>query len=342
MTYETGAGTDLEDLLSKLDTFAATTHGGWNSDYTTNPQTTDGWFSLTKGNLNFSLKYPVGAQGPPVSMSIHHATAFGGTSTAPGAHTADSGNGYNTGTTGHTNANLETERCVRDIGDGPYQSYHFFADATATHDYIHCVAEVIPGMFRHFGFGELVKFGDDWVGSEYVYGHYQEAATNAIPTDPNTQVLLDGLGASQDRTRCATLRIASGMPNQGSAVWGCSNTQIASNLLTDTAGNSRVQVHGGYRCGIEARGFGNIIGNTSSGLVSLYSIAAYYRDPSNPRAILMGYMPDVRGFNTRNFQPGEEITIGSDTWVLFPQSIRTSSATAYRSKFSGIAYKKVS
>lgn len=338
MTFETGSALDVEDLLSKLDTFADVTHGGWNSDYTSNPQTTDGWFSLTKGSCSVSIKFPVGGQGPPEHISLHQATGFVGQSTAPGKHTADSGNGYNAGDTGHTNANLLTERCVRDIGNGPFPSYFFFADDTAPHDYIHVIVEVSTGLFRHFGFGDKIeKFGDNWVGGQYVFGHYHDTATNAPATDTNHNCLWDGLATNENRS--ATMRIASGLLNQGAAVYGVFRPGAPSQ--TDTAGNVRRRIHGGFRAGIEARGFGNPVGNSSAGVIPLYSIGAYYRDPSNPRVQLLGYLPDIRAFNIRNFEAKQEITIDGDTWVLFPFSIKTTAAVANRSLFSGIAYRKV-
>lgn len=338
MTYQTGTASDLEDLLSKLDTFATTTHGGW-AGYSSNPDTTNGWFELHKGSLSFSAKYPRGAQGPPEHMSCHQATGFVNDSTAPGAHTADSGNGYNTGTTNHTNANLLTERCVRDIGNGPFPSYYFFADDTSPNDYIHVVVEATSGMFRHFGFGTLVTLGDNWTGGEYVYGHYMDTFTSALATDPNHQTLLDGLGGSTDQLRCATVRIASGLANQSPAVWGLVVAVVPT--TTDTATNVRRQIHGGFRCGIEARGFGNPIGAYSSGVIPMYSIAAYYRDPSNLRVYNLGHMADVRALNVRNFEPAQTMTIGTDDWVIFPMSIRTTALVANRSLYSGIAYKKV-
>ena len=336
MTYETGTATDLEDLLSKLDTFATTTHGGWTAGYSPNPNTTNGWFELHKGSLSFSAKYPVGET--PTAMSCHQASAYVNTSTAPGGHTGDSGNGYNTGDTGHTNANLLTERCVRDIGNGPFPSYHFFADDTSPNDYIHVVVEPTTNMFRHFGFGILTRFGDNWTGGEYVYGHYHDTATNAPATDTGHNCLLDGVGTTV--LRSATVRIG-GLLNIGSAVWGVSNPTASASLLTDTASNARQQIHGGFRAGIEARGFGTPIGNGSSGVVPLYSISAYYRDPNNARVQLLGYMPDVRGVNVLNFTPAQEVTIGVDDWVIFPFSIRTTAAVANRSLYSGIAYRKV-
>ena len=73
----------------------------------------------------------------------------------------------------------------------------------------------------------------------------------------------------------------------------------------------------------------------------MYSIGAYYRDPNNDRVYLLGYLPNVRGLNIRNFTPGQEVTVGSDTWVMFPLSSKTESFVVNRSGFSGIAHKKV-
>lgn len=333
MTYATGTATDLEDLLAKLSTFATTTHGGWTQGYL---NTTNGWFELHKGSLSVSFKYVPG--GTATTLSVHQATAFIGTGTAPGEHTNDSGNGYNTGSTGHTNANLESERCVRNIGNGPYPSYFFFADDSAN-DYIHVVVEVATNTFRHFGFGILDKFGDGWSGGEYAYGHYQDSNTSAVQTDINTQTLLDGLGGTSDAIRAATVRIASGLANQGTAIWGVS-AQTAT-LGNDSNGDPRRQIHGGFRAGMYARGFGNMTGSNSSGMVPMYSISAFYRDPSNPRVYLLGHLPDVRAINIRNFEPKQEITVGTDSWLLFPLSIKTAAAIAGRSLNSGIAYKKV-
>jgi len=332
MTYATGTATDLEDLLSKISTFAVTTHGGWTQGYL---NTTNGWFELHKGSLSVSFKWT--KTGAPTTLSVHQATGFISSGTAPGAHTADSGNGYNTGTTGHTNANLLTERCVSDIGNGPYPSYHLFGGS----DYIHCVIEVTTGTYRHFGWGTLTKFGDNWVGGEYAYGHYNDQATNATPVDANTQTLLDAIGASSDRLRCGTVRIASGLANQGAAVWGVSCSATSANLLTDTAGNVRRTIHGGFRGGMAARGFVDSIGNFSSGAIGLASIDVFYRDPNNNRVYMLGYMADVRSVNIKNIDPAQEITIGSDVWKFFPLSIKTTAAVIGRTGNSGIAYRKV-
>lgn len=331
MTYATGTATDLPDLLAKISTFAVTTHGGWTQGYL---NTTNGWFELHKGNLSVSFKWPPVS---PTTLSVHQATAFINSATAPGAHTSDSGNGYNTSTTGHTNAQLLTERCVSNIGNGPYPSYHLFG----TTDCIHCVVEVATGTFRHFGWGILTKFGNNWIGGEYAYGHSNSQLTTAVPTTPATQVLLDSQGSTAERLFASTVRITSGLANQGTAVWGVTCQAVAASILLDTAGLGRQQLHGGYRGGLAPRGFADAIGSSSSGAIALYSIEVYYRDPSNAtRVYLLGHMPNVRGVNIRNIEPAQEITIGSDIWKFFPQSIKTNGAVIGRSMNAGIAYLK--
>lgn len=337
MTYSTGTATDLEDLLSKLDTFAQTTHGGWSSIYSSNPDTTNRWFELKKGSLSFSSRYPASI-GTGDTISIHHATGSSSSATAPGAHTADSGNGYNVGT-GGTSTNFLSERCVSQIGNGPFLSYHFFADDTAN-DYIHCVVEITSGQFRHFGFGILDKFGDNWTGGEYVFGHYHDQNTNASPVDIDHDTLLSALGTTPARS--ATIRTASALRNLGTAVWSVSAAVESASLGNDTAGNPRRQVHGGWRAGLIAEGFGNPTGNSSSGYVPSYGIEAYYRDPSGNIVQKIGDLPDVRAINVRNFEAGEErVFDDGNTWVLFPLSTRTEANVAGRSGFSGIAYKKI-
>ena len=92
---------------------------------------------------------------------------------------------------------------------------------------------------------------------------------------------------------------------------------------------------------MEPQGFGNVVGFGSDGFVGGYKISCFYRDPSNIRAYLLGYMDDVRAINVRNFEPGESIVIGSETWRIFPVSIKTTANVASRSLYSGIMYRQI-
>jgi hypothetical protein len=52
-------------------------------------------------------------------------------------------------------------------------------------------------------------------------------------------------------------------------------------------------------------------------------------------------MPDVRGFNVKNYSGGDEITIGADTWVAFPIRHKTIVDAIGATRNLGAIYKKV-
>ncbi len=343
MTYQTGTAANFQVLIGLLGDFGTTVHGGWAEGYSPSPNITDGWFELSKGTLSFSLKFAVGANAPVKDVSIHHATAFAGVLFAPGAHTDDSGIGFNAGSTGHTNAQLAAARGVTDIGRGPY-TFYFFADDTSPNDYIHCVIETADDGYRHFGFGNLVagdaqNFGSNWVGGEYVYGHLQGSGTAATAVDVAHTTLLDGIGDATNFGHSATISIRAGLANQGTSTWAVVTAHTSPG--NDTGGKPRQRVHGGFRAGMDARGFANMIGSITTGWIPSYSIAAYYKDPSNARVYLLGYMPDVRALNIGEFSAAQEVSIGSDTWIMFPMANKTNAAVDFRTLNSGIMYRKV-
>jgi hypothetical protein len=352
MTYETGTADDLEDLLSKLDTFAQTTHGGWSSIYGTNPLTANGWFELNKGSgedgISASMRYTV--TGEREHVSLHHATDPVDAATAPGFHTNDSGNGYNTSSlvSSQTSTTLRTERCVSELADGPYVSYHFFAEDNGDGgDYIHVVAEVEPGMFRHFGFGRKIeRFGDGWGGGSYCYGQYMDIGSNNTFTDARHQFGFDSFSNSNNRIRGGTIRVSSGLFNQGAVRYGVANVNPSSSLLTDTAGNARAQIMASNRDGIEIRSSGGISGSVSTGIIPTSPIALYWTDPvptqsRGARRQLLGYIPGTRRLSVRNLEPGQEFSLGTETWIAFPYSIRTEATVNFRTFFAGVAYRKV-
>lgn len=332
MAYETGSATDLQDLFAKLSTFA--TANGWTEDRRDN---VNGIFALSKNSIFVSWRWNVA---DPQFASMHQATvALPSSGTEPGDATGDSNNGYNTSTS-HVNSNLDNERHV-ELDDGPFPSYYFFENDSSP-AYLHVVVEVSSNIFTHFGMGELDKVGDGWTGGEYAYGHRRTGSELGT----NSTTLLDGYQSTtnnQDPFKTATIR-CTGMPNQrAGSKWGVVSGQARgslSTLSTDVDGDQRYGVQGGFRAGPFTTPWGVVAANRSTGLVPMYSMPLFWFDDLNDHLYLMGWHADVRGMNIRGFAAKEEITIGSDTWVIFPMAQRDivdSQATAY----SGIAYKKV-
>ena len=91
MAYETGSATDLGDLLAKLDIFMVA--NGWTQDDFDDGATTaaEGFAQWNKNSMHVGLKWVANA---PNNMSVHQALGNGG-AVFPGAHTDDSGNGFN-------------------------------------------------------------------------------------------------------------------------------------------------------------------------------------------------------------------------------------------------------
>lgn len=334
MAYQTGSATDLADLLSKLLTFA--TANGWTQDQF---DTAGGSIALHKNSIYVSGRWLVAT---PLHLSLHQALGYTG-GNQPGAHPNDSNNGYNTDTS-HANTNLLSERCVENIGNGPFPSYYFFEN-DASPAYLHVVVEVSTNIFTHFGFGELRKIGT-WTGGEYCYGNVHNGSGLGSSTATGTldTGLLDGLFdevSTSNSRRAATLH-AEGLPGEGGSskwaqVWG---NRVGS-VQTDTAGNARIDVQGGFRGGPIARHFGYFNAGTTSGLMPWYPIAVFYNNRASNFVYALGEMADVRGMNIRHFAPKQEITVGSDTWVVFPWIQKTTVNGNERTYNSGIAYKKV-
>lgn len=333
MAFDTGSATDLDDLFSTISTFVQS--HGWTEDEL---NTTTGCFALHKNSVYVSFRWD--AAGTVNNVSMHQALGYTG-GNEPGDHPDDSGNGYNA-TTAHTDALLDNERCIRDLGDGPYPSYFIFENDSGP-AYVHVVVEISTDVFRHFGFGELDKFGD-WdtaSGGEYVYGHYKELSTATATTDT---CLLDGLFSDttgDDDRRAATVHMED-WPNQaGTSKWGqiWGNRTSADPDATDAT--AKVKVQGGFRSGPVARHFGWLSAGSTSGLIPMYPVGIFYDDEPNDFAYFMGWQADVRGINIRFFAPKDTVVIGSDTWYIFPTTQRTLDNVTERSYYQGIAYKRV-
>jgi hypothetical protein len=324
VAYETGAASSLDDLLSKLFTFA--TANGWTQDQYSSGT---GQAAMHKNSVWVSFRWNTTT---PLVLGIYQALGYTG-GNQPGNHPDDSGNG----SVSSTNSVLDDERCVNDIGNGPFPAYYFFEN-DASPAYISVVVEISTDVYRHFGYGEIIKTGD-WTGGEYCYGQvHLSASPNAIADTCGLDGLFSATGTSA--RRAATIHLE-GLPAQGGTgkwgqVWGS-----ASAIPNDRAGIAKIDVQGGFRGGPVARHFGKYSAGTQSGLIPMYTTPLFYKDRTNSRIYFLGFRADVRGINMKFFAPGDEVVIGSDTWCIFPYSQKIDTGITNGSYNSGIAYKKV-
>ncbi len=346
MAYETGAATDLDDFFSKLETFI-TTHG-WTVDRAYSVGSPyDKQPAYHKNSCYVSFRY--NGTSPNVngrSVGVYQATGFSGTQKS-GNHPGDSGCGYYTaGTAG--DVSIRANRCLYEIGDGPF-NYHFFErdDGGDTVYFVHVVIERSQGNWRHLGFGKIDKFGD-WDtggGGEYVYGHWLDASGYS-----NTDVSI-GLDAgiqvfnSSGFDKCASLRCTT-FPGseQPTATWAAvyGNATPVSAFNRDRANAQRNTVIGGMRSGPFSRPLAIFRGYPGfTGMVPMVPIGLWMTNPTVgvKRIYFIGWQADVRFLNVGDFEDAEEVTVGSDTWIFFPIQKR-STTVADGSLYGGVAYLK--
>lgn len=299
LQYQTGTPSSVEDLIDKLQTFAAANnftvddYDAVNNECTiheSNMYVHFGWFSATDLNICQSLGYSVAA--------------------AIDAMPDDSGNGSSSSGTGRR-VNFESA--------GPWTAYHFFCEDGASGDpmYIHVVVEVSSGVFRHFGFGTIEKV-NDWVGGEYAYGHLWGQSVSQIDNPASTSghtLMLDAI--TTQNADCATMHIEGVDTMTGSQKWG---VFTSATLGVDDAGEARVRLLGGGRNGLYLYQMRHIHNSNLNAYVPIIPIPVVYVDttPSPDTWCWLGQMSNVGVVNMHNMSAGDEFTLGGETWKVFP------------------------
>lgn len=334
MAFETGTANSQEDLVSKIFTFL--TSNGWTQDEFTSQGASagdTGQASIHRGDVYVHFRW-FGSDLDNIAM--YQSTGYTALND-PWDHPNDSGNGTTSA------SSLSTQRRVEGIGNGPFTKYWFFEDDT-TAPYFYCVLEYSPGLFRHFGFGNIEKIGT-WTGGEFCAGHSWPSPSS--PTGSSNTLLMDGLHTStsaSNELEPATIRIGSGFPNQGASIWANVGNGTSTWVSTDRAGNTRSKVVGGMRASFMLKAHGGVASSPLNGYTSLIPIPIFYEDfdPTDNVWVPLGYMIDCRHINIKNYSAGEEVSVGSDTWVLFPiVRKRFLNDGQEESRNGGIAYRKV-
>lgn len=329
MAYQTGTASSQEDLMNALNVFAVAQ--GWTSNIMS---TTNDWMALNNGSVYVQFRWDnTGA------IAMFHSRGFINTSTAPGNHTDDDGCGTVDASAPY-NATISTGRRIN-VGNGPYTSYHFFTDGTTK--YIHVVLEYSPGIYRHFSFGTINKRGT-WTGGEYAVAHTQ------LGQFPNAGSVLwsgtDSGTTTADANECGSLHIES-FPNQtaGQGKWLLFTNQTTS-LGNDRQSTPRARIACpggayGYNPWLSAYGF--FRANLLNGFLPLIPIPIWWRDtaPAPDQVMLLGFAPDVYMIQMGSLSPGQEFTIGADTYKVFPFVRKQDLSVTEESKNGGLAYRKV-
>jgi hypothetical protein len=210
-------------------------------------------------------------------------------------------------------------------------AYHLFSNGP----YVHLVIEETPGRFRHLSFGFITKYGD-FAGGQYLTAGspIESSTTTANAFDvTNAQVPFGMNGIGVSRAQLASNAYPGTYVRadiDGKAVgW----TVLTTGTYYDTSQYDYYGV-GSYTNVADSRGGPSGDRSLTSlahdlayhcapqswnGLAPMLPLyAGTFRSPYNGNWTLLGEFPDVRFLNIANFNPGDELILGTDVWKLFP------------------------
>lgn len=353
MAFTNNTVTSVADLIDKLNTFMGS--AGWTAehlDITTTAGTGGEWAMRRSSNLRFAASWDAANSGTKLGL-YHYVDQNYVISDRPWGQDHDSGNGA----ASTLEADIEDERHVI-LAAAPIQYWAFEDD-----HYTHVIVERTSGNYVHFGWGDMLLFGD-WVGGQYCYGQAENLTaftSGAISFIDTISYHIDGHFndnaaqgiSSGTELRAATIH-AEGLPNQTAlGMWMISaggeaspQTVFGDDRQSNDGVSADVARHmfiDGLRAGVPVEGFHRPSAGTDiSGFQAMWELAPRYFDDSTGDTYgPMGRIPDVRGINMTNFAGGDTIVQGGDTWVVFPAARKFTSGSG-SSGHLGIAYKQVS
>lgn len=315
--YETGTATDVNDLLSKLRTFAVA--NGWTeNNFGTRTTGTGNALQINKGGsyVTFRTDNAAGTTADP--------------SPRMGCYAHDTYSGGN-GTELQANASAF---CMANGMPGPFTAYHFISGTERGAEYLYVIVEVAAGIFKHFGTGTLMKMGAITSG-QFVFGSTWNYTVSILDQkdDQRHNVPFDTHETSALRSRPGgNFRV-----DAESITWRWMD--CSANPTTATRG-----MRGGFRT---VSG-----GSSSGGLNVMFSYAASLLTGRNmffPCFLLgertggllnpLGAPPGVRFANLTSLEPNQVVTIGSDNWKVFPLIRKNGGVGQVNSGVYGYAYK---
>lgn len=331
MAYQTGTATGANDLLDKLRLFAIAQ--GW---------TANRWVAagsgqelcLSKGSAYFNFR---SYQNETVlvngtSSTLRYGINMNGSDGYDGGSAWDRQPGYplRTSSSGGDQGHAYMPFV---ISQGPFVAYHFFAPDSKT---IYLELEITTGTFLRLGFGTLDLFNSGTPGGgRFFYSTGgQGGVTDAVSTSSWLGTDIDNGSYALEEVPFRAADYTTTNTNPGSFVraafdsfdnW-CGSARVAANSYMAQA------CQGG---GVHDRLIRDLSPNPMNGIGILTpNIVSVNR--ANEYLHPIGVVPGIRYMDMTNYLPGDEFTIGADTWKVFPWYNKGG-----RSYQRGIAYKKV-
>lgn len=332
MAYQTGTSTGANDLLDKLRLFAIAQ--GW----TANRWVTAGSgqeLCLSKGGAYFNFR---SYQNETVFMrgsnySNKYGIAMNGSDGYAGGAAWDRQAGYPIRTGGIAGSDQCSAYMPFVTSQGPFVAYHLFAPDSKT---IYLELEITTGCFLRLGFGTLDLFNSGSAGGgRFFYAPGGDASvTNSASSSTWLGTDIDNSSYALEEVPFRLADYAGSDIKVGSFLraafdsfdnW-CSSGRVGSSSVTPQS------CQGG---GVHDKILRDSSPNPMNGIGILTpNIVSVNR--ANEYLHPVGLIPGIRFMDMTNYLPGDEFTIGTDTWKVFPWYNKGG-----RSYQRGIAYKKV-
>lgn len=335
MAYQTGSATSPADLLDQAQAFLAA--NGWTSVWRFQiGQPTWRWANVSKSGFFWNLYEHLAVVDAFTNPSSSHIKV--GFATA-----------YNSGADANAQTNdLGRFGYVTDVVP-PYTSHHFFEGTGPNGPYFYCALEITPGQYRHFGIGVLDKTGAGaWTGGDFFFGTVWSllagssnglVTQDSLPFDDFGQVEL-ALGGSGIKP---STYVRGTFPGN-SVGWGVvasgptsTNIHIRAGVVQRTPYGNAGLNNGGPQFGLMRNG--PVTGPNVTPLIRAHC----FIDRGSLFFSYIGEPPGYRHVDMTLLNAGDEITLGSETWKVFPiirKSLVTGPAGVAHSSKYGVAYRK--
>lgn len=259
-----------------------------------------------------------------------------------------------------TAANLQTNN-RKFVMVGPMATslyaYHLFSNG----EFVHVVIEEMPGRFRHLSFGFINKYGS-FAGGQYLTAGCPVESFTTTAYAFNTSNHSIPFGANGQASSRASLA-SNGYPGtyvradiDGWTVgWRLLTTGYWDAANLDVCGCAAYANTTNNRAGYNVSGTQNSLNTLAHDLAYHCSPQSYNglapmlpcyagvnRTPYVGTWTLLGEFPDVRFLNISNFNPGDELILGTDVWKIFPLWNKAYTLGAEPISYDyGLAYRKV-
>lgn len=320
MAYQNGTALDLNDLLTKLRLFLVA--NGWTSNFWGDRTTDSGGgkaLTVTKGAVQGTFLSELtnsGGSNPGHYLRVLTHAAYVSNPNPDVLPQSSDLNNYCNGM------------------QGPFKQHWFFEGTTNGSPYCYVVVEVLNGIFKHFGIGKM-ETAQTLTNGLFAFW----SAWNYNNVNPN-------YASEPDSTEhCYPFDDTSwySFATSGGAVLRVDSDAVTPRFLHANYWSSGSRLRVGFRPGSgtgSVRMFAESAPSDETGRAVLVPLECGIERPSEYFSHV-GSPPDLRFVNVRYLEPSQELSIGPDTWVVFPAHRKLYVPGGVYSGNYGYAYRKL-